>query len=293
MNPAIQLLKRIARPAIRRFRRLIRRRVDEPSCTCRFGDLIVHYPADSLIGQFIAAGTGWDLNLGTVVSQLVQQSTPTFVDVGSNIGASLMQMKLAKPASFVYCFEPSDRFLPYLDQNIAANGWANVTVERTVLSSHAGSMRLHTNASTASVVSREYDGHDFRFDELVRATTLDSYFGGLGSVHFIKIDTDGYDFDVLLGGSSLLRRDRPVIYFEFAPDLLKRANRHPRDFLSFLIGHGYEDFFAFSNRGEPLGVKTSVMDLGSLIQEDCPYLDLVTTHHSARAAVSVLSLRPP
>jgi FkbM family methyltransferase len=291
MSTAVRLFKDIAGPPIRSLRRLLRRKAEEPSRVCRFRDLIVHYPEDSLIGQFIAAGTGWDLNLGTVVSQLAPQSAPTLVDVGSNIGASLMQMKLAKPDAFVYCFEPSDRFLPYLTQNVSANGWANVTIERSLLSSHAGTVRLYTNATTASVVSREYDGHDFRFDEVVTSTTLDGYFRNLGPVHLIKIDTDGYDFDVLMGGSSLLRRDRPAVYFEFAPDLLRRAHRNPADFLAFLNKHGYEDFFAFSNRGEPIGVRRSLIDLISLIRNDCRYLDLVTTHRSTRGSESVLSYR--
>ena len=43
---------------------------------------------------------------------------------------------------------------------------------------------------------------------------LDRVFAGLGRLRFLKIDVEGMEIDVLLGGRELILRTRPVLYVE-------------------------------------------------------------------------------
>lgn len=229
-----------------------------------------------MIGQSVADGSGWDTNLGPVLSALADLR-PTVVDVGANIGASLLQFEIARPHGSYYCFEPSARFLPVLRANVRANHWTNVQIVDRVLSDTPGSLEIFTNASTASVVSREYDGHPFLFAETVTTSTLDLMLGDLDSLDLVKVDTDGYDFAVLAGGTGLLRRHRPAVYLEFEQTLLRQVGHEPRALLDHLLGLGYVDYFAFSNFGTPLGRATTADEILQLAEPEI-YIDLLAVH---------------
>ena len=41
------------------------------------------------------------------------------------------------------------------------------------------------------------------------------------NIDFIKIDVDGYEIDVLKSGKKVIKKYKPIIYFEFAPYLYK------------------------------------------------------------------------
>jgi FkbM family methyltransferase len=237
----------------------------------------LYFPAKSMIGAFVAEGQGWDTVLVPIMQGLLAQHDPVVAEVGSNIGGSLLQMQLAKPKATFYCFEPSDRFLPILTKNVIANGWDNVTVESLIMGSKNEEKLLHSNASTASLVVKEYDDHEFMSSQTVHTTTLDDYFSGVAKPDFIKVDTDGFDYDVLLGADALLsREDRPIVFFEFERPLLERAGRRPEDLLGYLKQKGYTDFLVLSNLGEALAVTSSIETILALSDEQ-RYLDLVAT----------------
>lgn len=215
----------------------------------------VFYPEGSFIAAHLASGRGWDTVLKPIVRALVPEEQPRIVDVGANIGASLMQLKLAKPHAHVYCFEPSPRYFACLRRTVGANEWQDVSVEVCGLSSEvSSSAMLHENSTTASLAEREYDGHTFLQTRTVRVTTIDDYFRDGEQLAFIKVDTDGHDFDVLLGGKQVLERDQPALFFEFDARLLRRAGRAPEELMSFVFDLGYTACLPFSNYGDALSV---------------------------------------
>lgn len=126
------------------------------------------YPTDSLIGRFLEAGRGWDSFLGLLLPGLVEEEEPVVVEVGSNIGASLMQILAAKPKARVVCFEPSDRFRPYLLRNVRFAGAIDrVEVRPTFLGAASGVSKLYVSASSGSAVSPDQDAHERRQEQSV------------------------------------------------------------------------------------------------------------------------------
>jgi FkbM family methyltransferase len=240
--------------------------------------MTLYYPSQSRIGRVTARGQGWDTVLRPVLGELVAAERPLIVEVGANIGASLLQMHAAKPHARFVCFEPSPRFRRLLERTIAANGW-DVAVEPAMLGSSPGSRVLFTNATTASTLVSEYDRHELLDSRSVPVTTLDVYFENRGSIDFLKIDTDGFDYDVLLGGRELLGRDRPAIFFELEPDLTAQAGHRPEDVIAYLQECGYEDFLVLSNFGEALTTTRAAAEVLALAHEEL-YVDVVGVHSS-------------
>lgn len=208
------------------------------------------YPKGSLIGAFIEAGKSWDEVLANLLPVLVEHTAPNVVEVGANIGASLLQMARARPEGRFVCFEPSERFRECLDENTRLAGISDrVEVRPEMLGAAEGEATLHVNASTASAVSRDYDGHEPMGDQTLAVKTLDDVLAGR-RVDFLKVDTDGFEFRVLRGARETLRRWAPVVHFEIAPYLV----RDPEKGFDYLKSLGYERFAGLSPEGEFLGI---------------------------------------
>ena len=248
------------------------------------------YPSDSLIGAaFIDKGKEWDAVLRTIVPVLLPKEEPAICEVGSNIGASLLQILAVKPHARVLACEPSDRFRPFLERNLALAGFDHVEVLPLLLGSKSGSMWLYNNASSASVVSADYDGHEPRGRELIEMTTLDELFRNRDPVHFIKIDTDGFDLEILRGAEDTLRRDKPIVYFELDVDLLST----PDTDLTWLQALGYQQLVCLEPEGGLIGM-TDDPDQAIAWADAREYCDVLVCQMNspAEARLGRLLLRP-
>ena len=226
------------------------------------------------------------MTLPRIVDALLPDD-PVIIEVGSNIGASLVQIKLARPSAIVYCCEPSLRFVSVLRRNIASYGWRDVEVIEAVLASGVERRPLYSNTSTASVVAADYGSHEFLAATTVETTTLDAAFATLERLDLVKVDTDGFDYDVLLGGECLLRQFRPVVHFEFAPNLLDAAGRHPRDAVQYVQSLGYRTLLLLELDGTPLATSSDPEEIVALAREH-NYVDVVAVHEATEEGLRSL-----
>jgi FkbM family methyltransferase len=280
------------RMAWRRVRPLVlaaQRRVQirrEHVLTTQYDGFTIHYPSLSIIGQQIASGKNWQGSLADVTAALFEDvPAPTVVEVGSNIGTSLIEIKRVRPSARVFCFEPSDRFADVLERNVADNRLADVTIERLLVGEHEGTGQLFVNTSTASVASRTYGGHDLLGEATVRMVPLDSYFDADARLDLLKIDTDGYDQSVVAGAQRLLHTRGPAIYCEFAPFLLAETGGSGEDFLALLESLGYHTIFPILDRGQALAAPRDHDGILRAAEEE-RYVDIVAVHdmHADRVA---------
>jgi FkbM family methyltransferase len=214
------------------------------------------YPFDSVIGRQIARGEQWDDVLASVIPGLLAEDEPLICEVGSNIGASLLQIKKARPYAHILAFEPSNRFRPFLARNVKLAGLEDVEISALLVGRSSGTTWLYNNASSASASHVSYASHRPRRKQQATMTTLDEVFRRRPRVDMIKVDTDGFDFEVLRGAEDTLRRDSPILFFEFFPALLST----PASDLAWLQSAGYAQFMCFT----PDGKSPEMMADGSL-----------------------------
>jgi hypothetical protein len=67
-------------------------------------------------------------------------------------------------------------------------------------------------------------------------------------VKLLKIDTDGFDWDVLNSSKEIILRSHPMIYFEIFTENVT-AYKNYCDSISLLSLQGYKDYFIFDNFG--------------------------------------------
>jgi FkbM family methyltransferase len=150
------------------------------------------------------------------------------LDVGGHIGYTALYLaSLVGPKGRVFVFEPGPNNLQYLRDNVQAR--PNITLVESALGSQKGKQSffvedlsgqnnsfirdysaLTANAASANfkVKIDEVTVDVLTMDEFCRERTL--------RPHLIKIDVEGFEFEVLQGAMDVMQRCRPVLVVEIA-----------------------------------------------------------------------------
>jgi FkbM family methyltransferase len=134
-------------------------------------------------------------------------------DVGAHIGfTSLIASRLVGPSGRVEAFEPFPPNQRRLARSIKLNGCTNMTVHPEALSSAGGhrSFFVHEASVMGSLIEGAANG-----TIEVPCATLDDMAKRLPRPDLVKIDVEGAELDVLLGGERLLAAERPNLIVEF------------------------------------------------------------------------------
>jgi FkbM family methyltransferase len=166
----------------------------------------------------------------------------TVLDIGANIGTYAVAFgKLLGPSGQVIAVEGNTETARVLAHNAHINDLTNIKVVQAVMAGKISAIEeVRTEGSSQSEFRRNADGAGE-----MRAITIDQLCASLTNLHFIKIDVNGADFEILNGGYETLKRFRPSILIEFSPGMIE-----PKDFsrtleileeqsynLSFFRGH--------------------------------------------------------
>jgi FkbM family methyltransferase len=133
------------------------------------------------------------------------------VDVGANVGS--YTVALAGLARAVYAFEPD----PELARMLRRAAPPNVHVSEDALSEREGTSQFHIPllnghraVALGSLVAPSDQDYDVR---TVTTTTLNTALANV-DVGFVKIDVEGHEQRVLIGGRDLIARCRPTVLVE-------------------------------------------------------------------------------
>lgn len=167
-----------------------------------------------------------DLIKVIVAHQLQYAGTAVVFDVGAFVGQFGIPVALWASANsrpvHVYCFEPGPT-AGLLVHNVALNDVAShLTPIVCVAADYDGPGLLHFD-SEHLVAGRAYTPDSNHSTILTQAVTLDGFVescGAGGSSLLVKIDTEGFEVQVLRGMRELLTRRNLAIVLEFRPWLL-------------------------------------------------------------------------
>ena len=78
----------------------------------------------------------------------------------------------------------------------------------------------------------------------VKINSLDNFVQErqIGKIDFIKLDVEGFEYEVLAGGQQSIVRSKPVIFLELDDNNLRENNRTAKDIIELLISFGYSTF---------------------------------------------------
>ncbi len=193
-----------------------------------FVDAVIEYDSTMLIQTNTASYFEWEIffygyyeqQIDRLIKRLVRAGDTVF-DVGANVGShTLIMRKCVGNAGHVIAVEPNPRIYSRLNENVVMNRFAdNVTLLQMALSHTSGTGRLflppsdYPNQGISSLHKRpELEGDVVvplhRFDDVV-------YEQECSRVDFVKIDTEGHDYEVLLGAEGSIAEYHPYLLFEY------------------------------------------------------------------------------
>lgn len=169
--------------------------------------------------QNLEIGEMW---LFDVLQRLLATRPGAFLDVGVNLGQTLLKVKLVDRDRHYVGLEPNPQCVHYAQQLIARNQFPNCTIVPVALSSSHRVLKLFSKADadpSASVVEGFREPHRYSRAQYVPAIEGDELVKtvGLENLAVIKIDVEGGELEVLQGLSQTVRRFQPYILCEVLP----------------------------------------------------------------------------
>lgn len=163
-------------------------------------------------------GSKWYQRESKRLSKLISPGS-TVVDVGANMGfMALIFSGLVGKRGKVISLEPSKRTFNKLRRNLEENGLLNVICKNMgCASSSMDADRLElSNSSGQNSTTTAAEKVPNAKTEKVMVDTLDRIAEPYGKVDFLKIDTAGFESEVLKGAKKILENSRPVVYIELS-----------------------------------------------------------------------------
>lgn len=156
-------------------------------------------------------------------------------DIGANIG--LTTLLFSDLAKYVYAFEACSSTYDILQKNLKSNNIQNVQGINFGIGQKSETLTITfaTNNRSGGFVSNKIQPMKGHTTEDINIKTLDDFFTEIPPPNFIKIDVEGFEQNVVRGGSSLLETYRPTVVMEmnhFCLDVLQRIT--VPDFLDFM-----------------------------------------------------------
>jgi len=143
-------------------------------------------------------------------------------DVGVYLGYySLMMAKLVGEEGVVHAFEPSSDSIKILDLSAKVNDYNNIESHEMALSNFDGVIDFDDSSFLI--------GTDKDNKKKVTVNKLDSLDIDLD---FMKIDTDGYDGNVIAGALNTIKKNGTVVALEYFPQMWAKVGIKPSTFFS-------------------------------------------------------------
>ncbi|CAE8634815.1 unnamed protein product [Polarella glacialis] len=187
-----------------------------------------------------------------------------FADVGANLGScSLM---LARQGLEVLAVEPNPMTADLFRAAVLRNGLQDkITVVQAAVGRHSSSQAaLHCPGGHSAIchvlpVSSQPPAADAPAgggqEELVQVISLDDLLAAHGSKRplcGVKIDVEGAEYEVLLGGQETLKKTKPILFLELHPHELRERGTSSEHVINKLTNElGYTEFIPLSEGTAP------------------------------------------
>lgn len=161
--------------------------------------------------------------MSQLLEKLLSERKGLFIDVGANIGQTLLKLKSIAPEVLYYGFEANPICLFYLNELIKMNKFEGTTILPVGLSDITGLASLnffskYSDDATASVLDQIRPGSIIEKKEFVYLTRLDDLNQNFtDNISILKIDVEGAELDVLKGSILTIKNHRPIIIIEILP----------------------------------------------------------------------------
>ncbi len=146
-----------------------------------------------------------------------ENSKPIIIDIGANLGDSILYFKWIYPKSVIHAFEPNVKAFNVLQKNVTENKFVNVYLYNVGLGKKNQKKKLFSNKDetfyTSSLLresfklNQELISNTVEIKNLTKMKILEKY----DQIDLIKMDVEGSEREILSSLSDVLKKTRNVI----------------------------------------------------------------------------------
>lgn len=171
----------------------------------------------------------------------------TILDVGANIGhvALNMAQKVGKNGK-VFTFEPEPRNFRSLQKNIALNPWATdrIVAVNEGMGSSPGVFTMYlvnklNRGGNRILLNQNGQEHTEKVE--IRVAVIDQFIREqkITRVDLLKIDVEGFEYEVLKGAEETLKAYKPTLFVELSENNLKQNGASSKMVIELLENLNY------------------------------------------------------
>lgn len=212
----------------------------------------------NLIESYVYLYKTWEPHLADLIAGYLTDPDPAFIDVGANIGAT--SIPLAKHFKHVrfFLFEPHPIVFKDLENNLSFNKLTNIETYNIAITNQSDTFlpfyaQKNANNFGLSSFTKNHDISDYDVME-VPCRSLDTTLDNCVNIKVIKIDTQGHELNVLLSAKNIIKKHRPIVFFEFESEYFPTKEDEQKtkgEILDFFTKLKYE-LYMFGAEGQYL-----------------------------------------
>ena len=197
------------------------------------------------------------------------------IDVGANVGDTLVGMLGNNDALKYICIEASDDFFSDLKKNVESLRTQNSKLRISIVNEFVGK-----DITDVGLDGQGGTKHAIVGGGNIKSKTMVSILSDLAVEHsclsLLKTDVDGFDWDVIRSSYEVLEHN-PYVYFECQYDNLEQLELY-RELFNEMVAIGYSNFAFFDNFGQFI---LATDDL-NVVSELLDYVKRQNFHNSTR-----------
>lgn len=174
------------------------------------------------------------------LSRYFNKEIGTIVDAGANVGSVSKDFSIYFPKAQVYAFEPISSTFEILQKNTGKYG--NIKPIQLGLGASNFEIEIPLNLENTinSIAAPPREG-DNGGTEKIKVVSLDNFFNenSTTNIDILKIDVEGYEFEVLKGAQGIMQKQLKAIVLEVG---YQRGNDkvHFSDVENFMESHHFQ-----------------------------------------------------
>ena len=181
---------------------------------------------------------------------LVEEGT-TIIDVGTNIGETLLNFALLNKRGVNIGFEPVPFLFERAKENIRLNRAENIVLLNLALSNDNSTLFFnYVNNNNSGGIFLTSETTMESASSRVQSIRLDDYVAcnNTKNISLIKIDVEGFEMKVLQGAIQTIKKHKPTLFLELDNNLLRKQQSNARELIDFIKSFDYEIFKAENGR---------------------------------------------
>lgn len=194
-------------------------------------EFFIKHKSQDIISSSIYLKKLWEPHIVNLISSFIKNSNGSVLDIGANVGAISIPLAKKYQKTNFYLFEAHPEIYEELIINKSYNRLDNIDLYNFAISNEnkqSISFYASNNFQNRGLSSLKINHDNIDCKKIqVNCISIDKFFEKKDiKIDLIKIDTQGTELEVLKSSSQTIKKNKPVIIFEFESEYFPEKQKH-------------------------------------------------------------------